>query len=105
MELKELIDFIKVEAKRLEQRFGKEPDHEKTILSSSVKLYEELGELSELVLSSKQRKEKNVDANKEALADEFADVLIAVSMLAHDMNVDIEEALKNKIKKINERYE
>lgn len=105
MTITDLKNFIKIEAKRLEKRFGKTEDQGKLILSSTVKIIEEFGELAELVLKNRQRQEKNINHNTEALEDEFADVLITVCMLAHDMEIDIETALKNKIKKIDERYE
>ena len=104
MTIEDLKKFIKIEAKRLEKRFGKTEDKEKLILSSTVKIIEEFGELAELVLKNRQRKEKNIDNGTTALEDEFADSIITISMLAHDMGIDIEKALKNKIKKIDERY-
>ena len=46
-----------------------------------------------------------VKFKKENLPDEFADVLITTLLLAQEMNVDIEKALEDKIKKIDKRYE
>lgn len=106
MQLKDLIKFIKKEDKRLREHYGNYKDEEKRILARTVKLTEELGELCDEVLSynSMQRKDKldNHDANN--LSDEFADVLITTLLLAEVMEVDIEKALKQKIKKIDKRY-
>lgn len=105
MTIKELKKFINTEAKRLEKRFGKTEDQEKLILSSTVKITEEFGELAELILKKRQRQEKNISHHDEALEDEFADVIISTAMLAHDMGIDIETALENKMKKIEARYQ
>lgn len=106
MQLKDLKKFIKKEDKRLRKHYGNYKDEEKRILARTVKLAEELGELCDEVLScnSMQRKDKldNHDANN--LSEEFADVVITTFLLAEVMKVDIEKALKEKIKKINERY-
>jgi NTP pyrophosphatase (non-canonical NTP hydrolase) len=117
MTIETLQKFIQAEAIRLKKRFGEIKDQEKLILSSTVKIMEELGELSELVLKKRQRQDKinfserkdvlvqkNISHHDEALEDEFADVIISTAMLAHDMDIDIEKALKNKMKKIEERY-
>lgn len=107
MELKDLKKFIKKEDVRLRKRFGNYKDEEKRILARTVKLTEELGELCDEVLSfnSMQRKEKLDKYDKNNLPNEFADVVITTLLLAEVMGVDIEKALKNKIDKINKRYE
>ena len=68
---------------------------------------EELGELCDEVLSSgaMQRKDKLKNHSGENLPEEFADVLITTLLLAKSMDIDIEEALKRKIAKIDKRYE
>jgi len=117
MTIRALQKFIQAEAIRLKKRFGEIQNQEKLILSSTVKIMEELGELSELVLKKRQRQDKmnfskresdlgqkNISHHNEALEDEFADVIISTAMLAHDMDINIEKALKNKMKKIEERY-
>lgn len=107
MQLKELLEWIKVEDKRLKERFGNYGDQEKRILAHTVKLTEELGELCDEVLAynSLQRKEKLNENTEENLAEEFADVLITSLILAENMNIDIKKALEEKINKINKRYE
>jgi len=106
MQLKELQKFIKKENLRLKKYYGNSNDEEKRILVRTVKLTEELGELCDAVLShnSLQRKDKMVKFDKNNLSEEFADVVITTLLLAEVMDVDIEKALKDKIKKINKRY-
>ena len=107
MDFKELLQFIATEDERLEKYYGNYLDQEKRILARTVKLSEELGELCDEVLSfnAMQRKDKMGNYDGENLAEEFADVLITTLLLAKSMDVDIEEALKIKIAKINKRYE
>ena len=107
MELKELLKFIEIEDERLEKYYGGYSDQEKRILARTVKLTEELGELSNEVLShnSMQRKQKLDNRDKENLPEEFADVIITTLLLAKSMNVDIEKALEKKVDKVNKRYE
>lgn len=105
MDMKELLDFIELESKRLREMF--KVDDEKFALGQNVKLMEEMGELSSEVLThlSLQRKRKLDNHDKENIQDEFADVMFTTLILSKAMNVDIEKALKSKIKKINKRYE
>jgi NTP pyrophosphatase (non-canonical NTP hydrolase) len=107
MEIKELIKFIEIEDERLKKHYGNYSDQEKRILVRTVKLTEELGELSNEVLAhnSMQRKQKMDSYDKNNLPEEFADVIITTLLLAKAMNIDIENALEQKIKKINKRYE
>lgn len=92
-------------AKRLKKKFPNE-NEDKRILARMVKITEEVGELADEVLShnSLQRKEKLDKYNKNDLLEEFADVVITTFLLAEIMKVDIEKALKMKIKKMNEKY-
>ncbi len=106
MELKELLKFIEMESERIRKRYPN-LDEEKLILAQTVKINEELGELYNEILNhcSLQRKEKQDNMDKNAIEEEFSDVLITTLLLAKRMNVDIEKALKEKIGKINKRYE
>jgi NTP pyrophosphatase (non-canonical NTP hydrolase) len=107
MTFEELLNWVTLEDGRLRDRFGNYPDEEKRILARTVKLSEELGELCDEVLSfnSMQRQEKLAEDKTENLSAEFADVLITTLLLAKVMGVDVPTALKNKIEKINKRYE
>ena len=81
-------------------------DQEKRILARTVKLSEELGELSNEVLMrhDNQRKEKLKNHNMNNLPEEFADVIITTFLLAKAMGVDIEKGLERKVEKINKRF-
>jgi len=107
MDLKKLLQFIEIEDGRLKKYYGDYADQEKRILTRTVKLTEELGELCEEVLahSSLQRKQKLENHDKENLSEEFADVIITALLLAKAMNIDIEKALEKKADKVNKRYE
>ena len=65
-----------------------------------LKLYEEVGELSQAVLihRKKSRPEKHLaeEISKEEVAKELADVLGMVMVNAHVMNIDLEEAITKK---------
>ena len=105
--MKKLLKWVEKERGRLEKNHGKYPDQEKEIFACVIKLGEEFGELCQEILfhSTLQRKSKMKKFKKENLSKEFADVLIATILLAQEMNVDVEKALENKMKKIDERYE
>ncbi|MFA5870576.1 MAG: MazG nucleotide pyrophosphohydrolase domain-containing protein [Candidatus Paceibacterota bacterium] len=106
MTLKELDIFIKAEDIRLQTMHGNYEDEEKRLLARTVKLSEEVGELSEMILShcSFQRKEKLEALNKAQISGEFADVIIVCALLANTMKVDLEDAIEKKIKVIEERH-
>lgn len=80
------------------------------ILARTVKLSEELGELSDEVLTAlgDQRtgkmEERSADGLADGLADEFADVVIVAFLLAKSMNVDVMQALGRKVEKIRAKH-
>ena len=104
MEIKEIMSFIKKESERLKQKYGYD-DKEKRILARAVKLSEEMGEFSNEILShiSMQREDKE-QTNKDKLSEEFADVIITAFLLADILGINFQEAIKNKINKIEKRY-
>lgn len=106
MTLKELDVFIRAEDMRLRTMHGNYEDEEKRLLARTVKLSEEVGELSEMILSrcSFQRKEKLEVLNKTQISGEFADVIIVCALLANAVDVDLEDAIEKKIKVIEERH-
>lgn len=106
MDFKQLLDFIALEDERLKNVYGY-PDDTKRILARTVKITEELGELSNEVLAhhSMQRQSKIANHSTETLHEELADVLITTLLLAKTLNVDIEKVLEAKIEKINKRHE
>lgn len=76
------------------------------ILARTVKLSEELGELSDEVLAAlgDQRTGKMDERSPGSLADEFADVVIVAFLLAKSMDVDVMRALAHKTEKIREKH-
>ena len=108
MNFKELLQFIKSESERLVKKRGQESPLREIVLSRTVKLNEEVGELCAeiLALDNDQRKEKLSKMKEEDnLPNELADVVITTLLLAEVLDVDIKTALENKIKKIKKRYE
>ncbi|HEV2339494.1 MAG TPA: MazG nucleotide pyrophosphohydrolase domain-containing protein [Patescibacteria group bacterium] len=77
------------------------------ILARTVKLNEEVGELCNDILSvlKLQRKSKLDRFDKRNFYEEFADVIITAMQLATVAGVDINRAIRDKMKKISERYE
>lgn len=103
MDLDELDKFIDWEHARLIKHFyGKSTS--KTKYTIFAKVIEEVGELSECILTSEQlqRKEK-LDKIQDKLEHEFADVILSTMILAKEMNVDLKKALKEKINEIKKR--
>jgi len=76
------------------------------VLSRTVKISEEFGELCDEVLASigHQRSGKMDGRSAESLAGEFADVVITTFLLAKSMDVNVMEACGRKIKKIKEKH-
>jgi NTP pyrophosphatase (non-canonical NTP hydrolase) len=79
---------------------------EKEILTKTIKLNEEVGELCNDVLSvlKLQRKSKLEKFEKRNFYEEFADVIITTMQLANSAGVDVDRAINDKIKKIESRY-
>ncbi len=102
--MKDILKFVDEEDQRLRNDINY-ADKTMRILARTIKLSEEVGELSDEVLSSLglQRKEKVNEYTKEKLEDEFADVLFITLLLAKVMDVDIMKASERKGKKV-ERY-
>lgn len=80
---------------------------EKEILTKTIKLNEEVGELCNDILAilKLQRKAKLESFDRHNIYEEFADVIITTLQLASIANVDIERAVAEKMKKIMLRYE
>ena len=106
MEMKELLEFVdRTLSNAGKWSFYQDQDITKRIFAQTVKLTEEIGELSSEILWNTWvvRKEKLSRYSAETLQDEFADVIIVTIRLAKLMNVDIRSALKNKTEKIKQR--
>lgn len=100
MNITNLESFLTRVKQKLDEKF---PEAEKKlrVMSQQVKLSEEVGELAEqlLIRSGGQLHEKG-GSNKEAIADEIADVIIVAGTIAHELDIPLEQALTHKMKKI-----
>jgi NTP pyrophosphatase (non-canonical NTP hydrolase) len=96
MEFKKLQNKVIANAIKYGKKYGVRIDEDFALL----KLYEEVGELSQAVLihRKKSRPEKHVskEASKKELAKELADVMGMVIVNAHLLNIDLEEAIDKK---------
>lgn len=97
MEVKELQSRINETIELIDEKTKCEHNVNNTFLH----LIEELGEVANQLNKPNIRNEEN---KKEDLADELADVLLLTTRIAHLHDVDIEEAIVGKIKKLKERH-
>jgi NTP pyrophosphatase (non-canonical NTP hydrolase) len=67
-----------------------------------TQLMEEVGELAKEINKPKLR---NQEIDQENLRGEFADVLLQLTILAKIHNVDLEDAVKNKIIELKKRHD
>lgn len=103
MNLKNLQE--KVSENRNKEIYQLSTPQEKEILAMTVKLNEEVGELCNDILSilRLQRKSKLEKFDRRNIYQEFADVVLTTLQLASAAKVDIERAVEDKIKIIEER--
>lgn len=106
LSLPDLQKILKEHEKELRIKFVSLTKKEKDILAKTVKLQEEVGEFANDILSvlSLQRESKLRKFNKKNLYEEFADIILALSTLANTLGVDLERAVRGKLKKILEVY-
>lgn len=106
MDLDELLSFVSTENERLRE-YHSRLDEENVLLSQTVKLNEEIGELCDSVLAydSLQRSEKLEVFEEQDLEDEVADVVITTFLLADTIDMDIGAALERRADAIETRYE
>lgn len=106
MNLKNLQQKVKVLNEKSKPHYKLYSQKEKEILTKTVKLNEEVGELCNDILSilKLQRKAKLDKFNKSNIYEEFADVIITTIQLAVAAGVDVERAVDGKMKKIDKKY-
>jgi NTP pyrophosphatase (non-canonical NTP hydrolase) len=106
MNLKALQEKIRLLNDRIKPQYKLYTPAEKEILTRTVKLNEEVGELCNDILSilKLQRRSKLLKFDKRNMYEEFADVIITAIQLATAAGVDVERATDDKLKKIEERY-
>ena len=106
MNLKSLQERIGLLNEKTKPQYKLYTPREKAILTKTVKLNEEVGELCNDILSilKLQRRAKLDKFDKRNVYQEFADVIITTIQLAEIAGVDIERAVGDKLKKIEQRY-
>lgn len=106
MNLKNLQQKVKVLNEKSKPHYKLYSQKEKEILTKTVKLNEEVGELCNDILSilKLQRKAKLDKFNKSNIYEEFADVIITTIQLAVAAGVDVGRAVEGKMKKIDKKY-
>lgn len=105
MDLKDLQNTIKEHSKKAPP-YKLSTREEQEVLTRTVKLNEEVGELCNDILSvlKLQRKSKLEKFDKRNFYEEFGDVIITTIQLANAAGVDIQRAVNDKMKKIEEQY-
>lgn len=105
MDLKNLQQKLKEHNKKIAP-YTLSTIEEQEILARTVKLNEEVGELCNDILSvlKMQRKSKLEKFDKRNFYEEFADVILSTMQLANAARVDVERAVNDKMKKIEEKY-
>jgi NTP pyrophosphatase (non-canonical NTP hydrolase) len=103
LSFEELLSFIETYDAYFKRRHRASRNYR--ILGRMTKLAEETGELASAVLASlgHQRSVKLRRFLDHHLAEEVADVIITVMVLADTLGVDVREALRKKMTKIKQR--
>lgn len=106
MNIKSLQEKIKILNDKTKPHYKLYTQTEKEILTKTIKLNEEVGELCNDILAvlKLQRKSKLEKFDKRNIYEEFADVLITTIQLAEAAGVDVSRAINDKLKKIEKKY-
>ena len=106
MDIKQLQEKIKQDTQKTQEDYKISSPQERRILTMTVKLNEEVGELCNDILAvlKLQRKSKLEKFEKKNFYEEFADVIITTMQLASVAGVDVQRAINDKLKKIEEKY-
>ncbi len=100
---KEFNKFIDDEDKRLKS-ICPDSSNKDRIFTRQLKLMEEVGELSEAILSSFDFQRKDKEDNKSMnIREELADIIIVTFLISKSLNISIHDCLKNKIEKLKSR--
>ncbi len=105
MTLEELLAEYKIISDTLNQKWPLLNQQHRTF-ARTMKIVEELGELSDEILTSMnlQRNSKIAQFSQQNIVDEFADVLGSLILLSIELNIDVEEAMKRKIALTRKRF-
>src|SRR5688572_4171664 len=82
-------------------------NEEQRVFARTMKIMEELGELSDEILTSMnlQRNTKIANFSHQNVEDEFADVLGSLILLGIELDIDVEAVMKKKLAFTRERFE
>ncbi len=82
-------------------------DRDQRIFARTMKIVEELGELSDEILTSMnlQRSSKIANFSRQNIEDEYADVLGSLILLAIELDIDVEAVIARKIQFTRDRFE
>ena len=94
------IEELQIKIKELVGRINEVHKHSNPHFISFMKVVEELGEITKLILSAEIKSRKGEKRRqheiKAQLGDEFADAIIAIISLANDYDINIETAISRK---------
>lgn len=96
MDIKEFQKLCAEIVDKIDKKYGIERDPQ----LSFTQFMEEVGELAKEINSKRLR---NKEPDKTNLAGEFADVFLQLAMLAEMHDIDLGEAVENKIRVLRER--
>jgi NTP pyrophosphatase (non-canonical NTP hydrolase) len=106
MTIKDLVTEYEKISKFLNTRWPlKNAEHK--IFARTMKIMEELGELSDEILTSMnlQRDTKIAKFSKQNVEDEFADVMASLVLLGIELDIDVEKVMKKKIEFTRSRFQ
>lgn len=108
MSLRDLSGWAQQQAKRLAANFDLDTERDRPYfaLVQAVKLGEEVGELHAEVLGAVRycRSDKAGRYTPETLAGELADVTVCLALLSQILDVDLAQAVSQKIAHLEGRY-
>jgi len=96
MEVKELQEIIKEHVSQMDERYRCVHNSESTFNH----IIEEIGEVANQINKPKIRNEQII---KQELSDEIADVFILLTHLCSLYNIETEECILNKLRKLKQR--
>lgn len=106
MTISDLCQQYKEISEFLNQRWPLKNDQQR-IFARTMKIVEELGELSDEILTSMnlQRNTKIEQFSHQNIEDEFADVMGSLLLLGIELDIDVEEVMQRKINFTRQRFE
>ncbi|NCN03892.1 MAG: hypothetical protein GW942_02360 [Candidatus Pacebacteria bacterium] len=106
MTVQNLVDQYKKVSDFLNEKWPLK-DHDQRVFARTMKIVEELGELSDEILTSMnlQRDTKIEKFSRQNVEDEYADVLGSLILLGIEMDIDIEKVIQRKIDYTRDRFD